>query len=47
MQRFDCEGKMLFADQSGVLALDCCWIEMNLATLTCSGYHQILSIGLS
>ena len=25
---------------------DGCWIEVNLATLTCWGYYQILNIGL-
>ena len=24
---------------------DCCWVEVNLATLTCWGYYQILNIG--
>ena len=36
------------ADQSGVLVkLDCCRVEMNLATLTCWGYYQILNINVS
>ena len=26
---------------------DCCRVEMNLATLTCWGYCQILNIGVS
>ena len=26
---------------------DCCWLEANLATLTCWGYYQILNIGVS
>ena len=26
---------------------DCCWVEVNLATLTCFGYYQILDIGVS
>ena len=26
---------------------DCCWVEVNLATLTCWGYLQILNIGVS
>ena len=24
---------------------DCCWVEVNLATLTCWGSYQILNIG--
>ena len=26
---------------------DFCWVEVNLATITCWGYYQILNIGLS
>ena len=26
---------------------DCCWVEVNLATLTYCGYHQILIIDVS
>ena len=26
---------------------DCCWVEVNLATLTYLGYYQILDIGVS
>ena len=26
---------------------DCCWVEVNLATLTYWGYYQILNIGVS
>ena len=26
---------------------DCCCVEVNLATLACWGYHQILNIGVS
>ena len=26
---------------------DCCWVEVNLATLTCWGCYQILNIGVS
>ena len=26
---------------------DCCWVEVNLATLTYMGYYQILNIGVS
>ena len=26
---------------------DCCWVDVNLAALTCWGYYQILNIGLS
>ena len=26
---------------------DCCWVEVNLATLICWRYHQILDIGVS
>ena len=26
---------------------DFCWVEVNLATLTCWGYYQILDVGLS
>ena len=38
---------MHFGNQSGVFTLiECCWIEVNLATLIC-GYYQILNIGLS
>ena len=25
---------------------DCCWVEVNLATLTCWEYYQILNIGV-
>ena len=27
--------------------LDCCWVELNLATLPCWGHYQILNIGVS
>ena len=26
---------------------DCCWVEVNLATLTCWAYYQILNNGVS
>ena len=26
---------------------DCCWAELNLATLTCWGYYQSLNTGVS
>ena len=26
---------------------DCCWVEVNLVTLTCCGFYQILDIGVS
>ena len=26
---------------------DCCWVEVNLATLTCWGYYQIVNTGVS
>ena len=26
---------------------DCCWVEVNLVTLTCGGYYQIFDIGVS
>ena len=39
---------MHFAVQSGVSRKqDSCWVEVNLATLTCWGYYQILDIGVS
>ena len=25
---------------------NCCWVEVNLATLTCCGYYQILNTGV-
>ena len=26
---------------------DCCWVEVNMDTLICRGYYQILDIGVS
>ena len=26
---------------------DCCWVEVNLATLTYWGYYQLLNVGVS
>ena len=35
------EGKLHLTNQGGALAeSECCWVEVNLATLICWGYYQ-------